>query len=123
MSEIHLDQTVLSALQDVMEDEFPMLLDIFLADSDQRLHQLHRAVGAQDLILVAHTFKGSSSNMGAIRLAQLCGQLEERAHKRQLAGIETLVSEIDREYQQVRRLYSAERQRFSASGPASGPPG
>ena len=30
MADIHLDSTVLAALQDVMEDEYPVLLDTFL---------------------------------------------------------------------------------------------
>ncbi|RMO36508.1 hypothetical protein ALQ43_04477 [Pseudomonas savastanoi pv. glycinea] len=31
---IHLDYSVLNALQEVMEDEYPTLLDVFLKDSE-----------------------------------------------------------------------------------------
>ena len=115
MSDIHMDPKVVNALRDVMEGGFADLLDTFLSDSEERLGQLHNAREACDLTLVAHSFKGSSSNMGAIRLAHLCGLLEERAQKRQLAGIQELVIKIDDEYQMVRRLYRAERHR---SGPS-----
>lgn len=37
MSDIHLDDAVLASLQDVMEDEYPILLDTFVADSEERL--------------------------------------------------------------------------------------
>ena len=80
MSDIHLDDAVLAALQDVMEDEYPILLDTFVADSEERLRLLHqaRAEGdAQGLRLAAHSFKGSCSNMGAVLLAGLCKELED----------------------------------------------
>ena len=111
MSDIHMDPKVVDALRDVMEGGFADLLDTFLSDSEERLGQLHSTREVGDLTLVAHSFKGSSSNMGAIRLAHLCGLLEERAQKKQLAEIQDLVIKIDDEYQMVRRLYRAERQR------------
>ena len=111
MSDIHMDPKVVDALRDVMEGGFADLLDTFLSDSEERLGQLHSTREVGDLTLVAHSFKGSSSNMGAIRLAHLCGLLEECAQKKQLAEIQDLVIKIDDEYQMVRRLYRAERQR------------
>jgi HPt (histidine-containing phosphotransfer) domain-containing protein len=107
----HLDPDVLSALREVMEDEYPALVDTFLADSAERLHVLTHAVGAVQLLEAAHSFKGSSSNMGAIRLAELCHDLEQRAKEHNLSGIEALVAEIACEFARVRPLYEAERQR------------
>ena len=120
MSDIHMDEQVISSLREVMEGGFADLLDTFLSDSEERIDQLRKAHGANDLTVVAHSFKGSSSNMGATRLALLCGQLEERAQKKQLADIKELVIEINDEYQMVRRLYRAERQRVSVSSYLSG---
>lgn len=114
MAETHLDRDVLSALQEVMEDEYPMLLDTFLADSEDRLNVLRKSGDALDLMNAAHSFKGSSSNMGAVHLAELCHQLEQRAKKQTLQGIEQLISEIDDEFAFVRPLYEAERQRSLA---------
>ena len=42
MAEIHLDHNVLSALQEVMEEEYPVLLDTFLDDSQKRVEALRR---------------------------------------------------------------------------------
>lgn len=111
MSDLHMDPAVVSALRDVMEGGFADLLDTFIADSDERLQQLHLVRGPTELMAVAHSFKGSSSNMGAIRLARLCAELEAGVQKMPVDGIEALVLNIDREYQTVRRLYSAERKR------------
>ncbi|OYQ04299.1 histidine kinase [Pseudomonas mandelii] len=114
MADTHLDRDVLSALQEVMEDEYPALLDTFIADSEERLRVLRKADNAAQLMNAAHSFKGSSSNMGAVRLAELCNELEQCARQKSLAGIEKLVGEIDGEFAIVRPLYEAERQRSLA---------
>lgn len=112
MSEIHLDREVLSTLKEVMEEGYPELLDTFLKDSEARLRVLHEARDAEKLSATAHSFKGSSSNMGALRLAELCGELEQRAKAPPLRGIESLVNEIDSEFAHVRTLYREERESF-----------
>jgi len=114
VTDTHLDRDVLSALQEVMEDEYPVLLDTFLCDSEERLNLLREAADADQLGATAHSFKGSSSNMGALRLASLCDELEQRAKQKSLAGIEKLVGEIDGEFAIIRPLYEAERQRSLA---------
>ncbi|WP_166364250.1 Hpt domain-containing protein [Pseudomonas akapageensis] len=95
-----------------MEDQYPLLLDTFLDDSQKLLSRLHEARTAQALGEAAHTLKGSSSNMGALELADLCRQLEERAQQIPLSGLEELVDRIEQEFMTVRRLYGEERQRF-----------
>jgi len=90
LSDIHLDSAVLAALQDVMEDEYPVLLDTFLIDSEERLlvlRQAEQAADAQSLRLAAHSFKGSCINIGAPRLGELCFEAEKAG--RDLAGATT----------------------------------
>ena len=123
MSVIHLDYSVLSALQEIMEDEYPTLLDIFLDDSEHRMTRLRQmypvcedgsgAFDLQELSLMAHSFKGSSGNMGALHLADLCRELEERSRRKEVAGLEDLLARIDLEYVTVRRLFDAERRLHS----------
>ncbi|EKN47703.1 MULTISPECIES: Hpt domain-containing protein [Pseudomonas] len=114
---VHLDYSVLSTLQEVMEDEYPTLLDVFFKDSEQRLSQMRLALephgpDLETLSLNAHSFKGSSSNMGALRLSELCRELEDRARQQQSAGLEELIGRIASEYATIRRLFDAERQFF-----------
>ncbi|WDY59486.1 Hpt domain-containing protein [Pseudomonas sp. PSKL.D1] len=115
MTDSHIDHKVLGDLREVMEDGYLQLLDTFLEDSERRLSQLHGAKSADELGMAAHSFKGSSSNMGAVGLAQLCQQLEDRVKERPLYGIEDLINRIDQEYVEVRRFYVGERERVSAS--------
>jgi HPt (histidine-containing phosphotransfer) domain-containing protein len=126
VSVIHLDDNVLSTLRDVMEDEFPTLLEVFLKDSDERIDAFHQSLNpadpaapaAPDLLalgLNAHSFKGSSSNMGAVHLADLCRQLEELArspHPVATPDLLASIQAIESEYRLVRGLYEAERRLF-----------
>ncbi|MCY1437025.1 Hpt domain protein [compost metagenome] len=114
MTDEHLDLDALSALREVMEDAYPQLLDTFLADSEERLQGLREAGRAAQLVDVAHSFKGSSSNMGAVKLVALCGELEKNAEKLSPSEIQELITAIDLEFAIVRPLYEAERQRSLA---------
>lgn len=112
MLEIHLDPDVLTGLQEVMESEYPKLLDTFLDDSQKRIDALRQSRGdAKALGRIAHSFKGSSGNLGAVRLAQLCQRLEVESVELS-ADLGALVDQIDHEFALVRPLYESERQRF-----------
>ncbi|MHA6576945.1 Hpt domain-containing protein [Pseudomonas yamanorum] len=113
MAEIHLDPDVLTGLQEVMEGEYPKLLETFLDDSQKRVEALRRARDdAKALGRIAHSFKGSSGNLGAVRLAELCQLLEDTSAKPVHADLGGLVDEIDQEFSLVRPLYEHERGRF-----------
>ncbi|GGM03067.1 Hpt domain-containing protein [Pseudomonas asuensis] len=117
MSLPHLDTDTLVALQEIMEDEYGNLLDTYISDSEERIRALRNACGAQDLVQlrhVAHSFKGSSSNMGAIILTNLCRDLEEAARRNApLAIIDEKIESIQREFAIVRILFKSERQRYT----------
>ncbi|RON65690.1 Hpt domain-containing protein [Pseudomonas fluorescens] len=110
MANEHVDRDVLDTLREVMEDGYPELLDTFLTDSEDRLQKLQETADARTLSEVAHSFKGSASNMGAVRLAQLCHELESHATDMSPAEIVKLVAEISGEFADVRSVYEDERQ-------------
>ncbi|WAJ36064.1 Hpt domain-containing protein [Pseudomonas sp. GOM7] len=115
MSDIHLDDAVLASLQDIMEGEYPSLLDTFVVDSEERLRLIRQAeqrADAQALRLAAHSFKGSCSNMGAPMLAGLCKQLEDAGRREALELAPELIEQIEREFAIVRILLKRERQRY-----------
>lgn len=79
-----LDQALVAELRDIMGAEFPMLVQAYLRDAAARLEEIKTLVSgignaAQDEALrrAAHTLKGSSSNLGAVRVAALCAALED----------------------------------------------
>ncbi len=107
MSAPHLDDRVLASLQEVMEDEYPVLLDTFVLDSEERLRSLHAALQAGDaqaLRHTAHSFERGSSNMGAVLLAGYCKELEESARRGDLQRAPALIEQMEREFAIVRIL-------------------
>ena len=112
MTVIHMDETTLAALREVMGEDYPLLLDTFLADSQARLELLQQTGDAEQLSLIAHSLKGSCSNMGALHLAGLCRELEDHAQAMSEPAIGQLLDHITEEMGRVQRLYRAERLTF-----------
>lgn len=102
-----LDETALAELQDVMEDEFGILVETFLTDSRARLDTLRELLSqgdAEQLAKAAHSFKGSCINMGAQRLSGLCAQAELAGRSRDFAAVLTLLDRMEAEFAEVGRL-------------------
>lgn len=96
----HLDTVTLDELRAVLGDEFAVLVNTFLNDSDKRVSALREALSAQDaerMREAAHSFKGSALNMGAHALAALCRDVEARARAGDLVGLGAAVEAIARE--------------------------
>lgn len=103
----HFDTEALVMLEEIMEDEFPDLIQVFISDSDPRLPALQQAYDDQDcssLRELAHSFKGASGNLSALPLADLCYKIEEKARDTNLDGIQPLITAIDTEYSAVKTI-------------------
>jgi HPt (histidine-containing phosphotransfer) domain-containing protein len=69
------------------------LIEIFLADAPQRLHDISKGLSSGDLKTVeraAHTLKSSSANIGAVGLSNLCREMEQIAREKKLDAIPPL---------------------------------
>lgn len=113
----HLSYDVLNSLKDIMEDDFVLLIDTFIQDSQSRLQALQELVGGNNLdsirldsILLdsirrdAHSFKGSCSNLGALRLASFCAVLESKALNKSVDDLGVDLAEIKEEFFIVRKM-------------------
>lgn len=103
----HLDEEALAELKDVMEDEFDVLIHTYISDSFDRLASIRDALEAGDaeaLVKAAHSFKGSSINIGAPRLGALCLEVENAGREKRLADAGPFLQEIDSEFHQVRSM-------------------
>ncbi len=86
----HLDLVALQELREVMGTEFPVLVTTFVVDSEARIAAIRAAQAAGDTEAVrevAHSFRGSSLNIGAHRVAAVCRILEQVARTGDAAGI------------------------------------
>ncbi len=100
----HLDEEALVELQEVMEDEFDVLIKTYIKDSTDRIDHLRHALGSEDadsFAKTAHSFKGSSINIGAPKLGELCLQAEKAGKDNRLNDASAVVDEIESEFQQV----------------------
>jgi HPt (histidine-containing phosphotransfer) domain-containing protein len=102
----HLDGNILDELRVIMGDDFAGLLQTFIQDSTQRVAAVEREFAAGDAVglrAAAHSFKGSSSNLGAHQLAHLCRQIEDLALAGDLGACATPVGELSAEFDAVKR--------------------
>ncbi|QSP94403.1 Hpt domain-containing protein [Marinobacter salinisoli] len=100
----HIDQEALAELQDVMDDEFGVLIETFLKDSRERIAGLRQALNGQDadaLAQMAHSFKGSCINIGAPRLGALCQIVEKAGKEQRLDDAPATVDAIEAEFRSV----------------------
>lgn len=107
MSELHLDMEALAELEDIMEEDFGILLETYLDDADSKLSLISDALNAGDAKAVrelAHSFKGASCNVGAIPLSHLCEVVEQLARAEKIIQIAPLLPGIHSEYQQVKKF-------------------
>ncbi len=101
-----LDKELLSELREIMEDEFPSLIETFLVESEKQYLAVQGAWQAQDLDELrreAHALKGSCGNVGALALNSLCADIERKAHEGETAGIEEMLQETGGQLQTVYR--------------------
>lgn len=113
-----LDQTVLNRLRDWRQPNEPdpvaELIDLFLQDMPRHTEKMEEAVAQRDapaLRQAAHSLKGSSKNLGAIRLAEVCASLEAQAKTGDLATAPHLLAELKREFEATRQALEAEKRR------------
>ena len=100
----HLDEEALAELQEVMEDEFDILINTYINDSSDRIAHLRAALEKSDadsFAKSAHSFKGSCINIGAPRLGELCFQAEKAAVDNRLEQAGAMLDAIENEFREV----------------------
>ncbi len=111
MTEERLDREMIAELRAVMEDEFPMLLETFFADTELRLETIRQALmrgDAEAFGRACHSLKGSASNLGLAVLLRICREGEERGRSGSLEGGEALFEAIRSEVAAVIPLLKQE---------------
>ncbi len=90
------------------------LIDLFLTDTAVQLESLRVAVSNNNVLEVrrlAHLVKGSSGNIGAGGMAELCQEMETL--ERTSASEQTLLAKLEEEFLQVADAFKAQRQEDS----------
>ncbi len=103
----HLNTDMLAELKNLMEDEFGLLVDTYCSDGQLKVTALGEAVAAgeaEKIREMAHSLKGSSSNLGAEYLSDMCCRLEAKGKQGDLANVESMYAEIKQEFEHVKSL-------------------
>jgi len=103
-----IDLSVIASLRELSEPGRPEplveLIQLFLKDAHPKLERMHTALRGKDLTtlaLVAHSLKGSASNLGARRLADFCAAMEKHAKASDLAESANILLETESEFHRV----------------------
>ena len=103
MSE-NVDVAMIEQLKDLLGERFSELVDRFVEDGQQRVNLLQSAVPVRNFDTInaeAHGLKGSSRNVGANALGELCAILEDRGRAAEEKDIETVFAAIEKEFAAV----------------------
>lgn len=105
----HIDPATLEMLLEVLEDGFPTLVETFISDSQLRIDDIKAGLEANHAEAVrrsAHSLKGSSSNLGAVVLAELSQRLELAAQGGDLQDVPGIIERIEVEFFAVKDTLS-----------------
>ena len=110
-----IDRSVLLGLRELQGEGEPdilkELIELFLEDAPNQVEALKEATemgDAQSVERTAHTLKGSCGNLGAVRMAAICAELEVIRRSGDLAPILTQISRLEEEYGRVRAALEKE---------------
>ncbi len=112
---VELDQAALDDLRGVVGDDPEFLaemVDSFVTDARELLSAMRRAVedgDPQELRRPAHTLKSHCRTFGALELAGLCEEIEQRADDESHERLSSLVSRAVDAYPAVERALKAVR--------------
>lgn len=100
-----IDRTIIDRLSTISPTLIHRLIPLFLDDEAPKLlSQINQSLQISDSAAIthaAHTLKGTSSALGAVKLAQLYQQVELKSQQGDLDGIDQLLAETEIEYQLV----------------------
>lgn len=98
------DTAMLEQLKELLGDRFVELVDRFVEDGGRRMGLLQQAVPSREFQVIhaeAHGLKGSSRNIGANPLGDLCANLEDKGRTGDESEVDTIFAAIEQEFAAV----------------------
>ncbi|GLS27697.1 Hpt domain-containing protein [Marinibactrum halimedae] len=99
-----LDESVIDTLREIMGQEFNDLIQAYRIDCQTRISALKQELSEDNCDGVrraAHSLKGSSGNVGASHMQELCLALETSAKNEDLSSAPEMIANIESEYQNI----------------------
>ena len=104
---VGIDPAQLAVLRDLTSndpEQLSELTDLFSLNTRHMLDNIHQSFKTADMKQLAHqahSLKGSSSAMGAVRMSQICLEIEDRARSSDPRTIADQITALEREFSQV----------------------
>jgi len=115
-----IDMAVLEGFRELQTDGSPdlvaELIEMFLRDTTSRLAVMRKAVFEENVQAIrqdAHSLKGSSSNLGAHRMAALTSELEQLIQNESVHGADAILNRMEDEFARVRELLELHTEKVS----------
>ena len=112
-----IDRTALDSLKEQQIDGEPDIIkkitDAYIRSSEPLVANLRQAVVEKNFEVVhnsAHSLKSSSANVGAVRLSEVCKELEMNCKDTKYDNVTDLVSAIETEFLRVKDTLNREDQ-------------
>ncbi|QVL49628.1 MAG: response regulator [Thiocapsa sp.] len=113
--QLAVDPDAMDTLKRLLGEDYAHYLDLVLAKTEDLMKTLQEAVDGRDaarLATAAHALKGSAGNLGASRLCELAGRLEQQGSESDLRDVARLLEQTQCAQQRVsddlRRLRALE---------------
>ena len=109
-----LSARTLQDLRGLGTDFFKDLVGVYLKESGESIPVLRTSLDGRDAVTLektAHTLKGSSGNLGAERLSNLCGELQTASRAKEWERCADLVGRVEKEYPVVVTELCVEREK------------
>jgi len=112
-----LSSTVFSQMRREMRpSDVEWLIDLFLTEIPRYMNELEKTIANQDseaLYFAAHKFKGSSANVGAESIVNICKQLEVLGKSNDIVkATEIVQNDLKNSIESVRQALVAEKQKL-----------
>lgn len=101
MSTPRIDEEAITELKEMLEDEFPDLIETYISDTQTKLDLLQQEIAngnAVEVRKLAHSLKGASVNIGIMAFGELCHDLEEQAKTEQSGDFKAGMGAITEEF-------------------------
>jgi len=105
LDEPSLDLEALSILKEATEEMFAEIIEVFLEDSPNRLNLLRDASSNNDVTAMkeeSHCLKGSSGNVGAVKLSKICEEIETLSKSGSITNQEELIQHAQHEFEHIK---------------------
>ncbi|MBL8149653.1 MAG: Hpt domain-containing protein [Blastocatellia bacterium] len=96
------------------EDILVELIGLFIEDTPPKLQMLRQTFTEKDRNLfarTAHSLKGSSGNLGASQMMEICSFLENEGRGEELESLAPFIDLLEKSYERVKAIFEVERTR------------